>query len=185
MLNQCNFIGRLGQDPEIRYSANQKAIASISIGCTEKWKDQQGQPQERTEWVRCSAFGKLAEIMGEYLRKGSLVYVSGKMQTRKWQDQQGQDRYTTEIVVSEMKMLSSNQNNSQQSSQQQQQAGWGSQQQQQRAPQQQQQQRQQYNQQHAQQQSQPQYNEPPMDFDDDIPFGYIGIAHSNNLLHCL
>ena len=129
MLNQCNFIGRLGNDVEIRYLPDGKAAASISIGCSEKWKDKQtGEQKERTEWVRCVSFGKLAEIMGEYLRKGSLVYVSGKMQTKKWQDQSGQDRYTTEIVVSEMKMLSSNQNNGQQQQwpqQQQQQGGYG------------------------------------------------------------
>ena len=82
MLNQCNFIGRLGNDPEVRYMPDGKAAANISIGCSEKWKDKQtGEQKERTEWVRGSAFGKLAEIMGEYLRKGSLVYISGKMQT--------------------------------------------------------------------------------------------------------
>lgn len=163
MLNQCNFIGRLGNDPEIRYMPDGKAAANISIGCSEKWKDKQtGEQKERTEWVRCSAFGKLAEIMGEYLRKGSLVYISGKMQTRKWQDQSGQDRYTTEIVVSEMKMLGGNvggqggQNPQQPQQPQQapQQGGWGQ------------------PQQPAQQQQVPQqqYNEPSPDFDDDIPF---------------
>ena len=159
MLNQCNFIGRLGNDPEIRYMPDGKAAANISIGCSEKWRDKQtGEQKERTEWVRCSAFGKLAEIMGEYLRKGSLVYISGKMQTRKWQDQSGQDRYTTEIVVSEMKMLGGKSDNQvghghqkpQQPQQAPQQGGWGQPQQ----PQQQQQ----------------QYNDVPMDFDDDIPF---------------
>lgn len=156
MLNQCNFIGRLGNDPEIRYMPDGKAAANISIGCSEKWKDKQtGEQKERTEWVRCSAFGKLAEIMGEYLRKGSLVYISGKMQTRKWQDQSGQDRYTTEIVVSEMKMLggkSDNQVGQAPQQQQQQQGGWGQ------------------PHQHQQQQPQQQYNEPNPDFDDDIPF---------------
>lgn len=108
MLNKCDFIGRLGQDPEIRYMPDGKAAANISIGCSEKWKDKvTGEQKEKTEWVKCSAFGKLAEIMGEYLRKGSLVYVSGKMQTRKWQDQSGADRYTTEIVINDMKMLGS------------------------------------------------------------------------------
>lgn len=160
MLNQCNFIGRLGNDPEVRYMPDGKAAANISIGCSEKWKDKQtGEQKERTEWVRGSAFGKLAEIMGEYLRKGSLVYISGKMQTRKWQDQSGQDRYSTEIVISEMKMLGSKSDNQGQ----QQQGGWGQpqqpQQHQNRAPQQQ-----------APQQAQPQYNEPPQDFDLDIPF---------------
>lgn len=175
MLNQCNFIGRLGNDPEVRYMPDGKAAANISIGCSEKWKDKQtGEQKERTEWVRGSAFGKLAEIMGEYLRKGSLVYISGKMQTRKWQDQSGQDRYSTEIVISEMKMLGSKSDNQGQ----QQQGGWGQpqqpQKQQNRAPQQQ-----------APQQAQPQYNEPPMDFDDDIPFAPIGLMHNNNLMHCI
>lgn len=154
MLNQCNFIGRLGNDPEIRYMPDGKAAATISIGCSEKWKDKQTNEQrERTEWVRCVSFGKLAEIMGEYLRKGSLVYISGKMQTKKWQDQSGQDRYTTEIVVSEMKMLGGkgdNQGGQQSQQPQQQQGGWG-QPQQQQAPQQ-------------------QYGEPSYDFDDDCPF---------------
>lgn len=157
MLNQCNFIGRLGQNPEVKYSTTGTAVANISIGCSEKWKDKQGQQQERTEWVKCSAFGKLAEIMGEYLRKGALVYVSGKMQTRKWQDQNGKDRYTTEIVVSEMKMLGSKSDNQQPAQQHQPQ---------QNAPQQ-------------------QYNEPPMDFDDDIPFSPIGLQYGRNFLHVI
>ena len=107
-LNQCNFIGNLGKDPEMRYAANGNAICNISIGVSEKWKDKQtGQQNERTEWVRISAFGKLAEIMGQYLKKGSSVYISGRMQTRKWQDQSGQDRYTTEIIADQMQMLDS------------------------------------------------------------------------------
>ena len=161
MLNQCNFIGRLGNDPEVRYMPDGKVAANISIGCSEKWKDKQtGEQKERTEWVRGSAFGKLAEIMGEYLRKGSLVYISGKMQTRKWQDQSGQDRYSTEIVIGEMKMLGGKSDNQ---GQQQQQGGYGQ-------PQQPQQQRQAPQSQQAPQQAQPQYNEPPMDWDEDIPF---------------
>ena len=163
MLNQCNFIGRLGNDPEVRYMPDGKAAANISIGCSEKWKDKQtGEQKERTEWVRGSAFGKLAEIMGEYLRKGSLVYISGKMQTRKWQDQSGQDRYSTEIVINDMKMLSSKSENQGQQAPQQQ-GGWGQ-------PQQPQPQRQAPTSQQPPQQAQPQYNEPPMDFDDEIPF---------------
>ena len=150
MLNQCNFIGRLGQDVEIRYMPDGKAAANISIGCSEKWKDKQtGEQKERTEWVRGSAFGKLAEIMGEYLRKGSLVYISGKMQTRKWQDQTGQDRYSTEIVINEMKMLGSksdNQGQQQQGGYQQPQQQYSNQPQQQQAQQQYQQvQQNQYN----------------------------------------
>ena len=171
MLNQCNFIGRLGNDPEVRYMPDGKAAANISIGCSEKWKDKQnGEQKERTEWVRGSAFGKLAEIMGEYLRKGSLVYISGKMQTRKWQDQSGQDRYSTEIVISEMKMLGGKSDNQGQ----QQQGGQQQQQQQYNAPQQK-----------APQHTQPQYNEPPMDLDDDIPFAPVGLMYSNNLMHCI
>lgn len=155
MLNQCNFIGRLGQDPEVRYSTQGTAFCNISIGCREKWKDKQtGDPKERTEWVKCVAGGRLAEIMGEYLKKGSLVYVSGKMTTRKWQDQSGQDRYSTEIRVSEMKMLDSKSSNGQATNQ-----GQQSNQPQQRS---------QSSNNH--QANQAQYNEPPMDFDDDIPF---------------
>ena len=104
-LNQCNFIGNLGKDPEIRYMTNGDPIANFSIACSETWKDKQGEKQEKTEWVRISAFGKLAGIIGEYLKKGSQVYISGKMQTRKWQNKEGQDQYTTEIVANEMKML--------------------------------------------------------------------------------
>ncbi len=162
MLNQCNFIGRLGNDPEVRYLPDGKAAANISIGCSEKWKEKQtGEQKERTEWVRCASFGKLAEIMGEYLRKGSLVYVSGKMQTKKWQDQSGQDRYTTEIVISEMKMLGSKSEN--QGGQQQ--GGWGQPQQPTMQQSQPAQQQPQYN--TPPSQSQHQYNNPPVDFDDD------------------
>lgn len=117
-LNQCNFIGRLGQEPEIRYMPNGDAVANLSIAISEKWKDKQGQQQERTEWVRMTAYRKLAEIIGEYVSKGSLIYASGKMQTRKWQNQQGQDQYSTEIILSEMKMLSGNQSNKGQTNQQ-------------------------------------------------------------------
>lgn len=102
MLNQCNFIGNLGQDPDIRFTANQSAVANISLGCTHKYKDEQ-----HTEWVRGVAFGKTAEIIGEYLKKGSKVYISGRMQTNKWQDKEGNDRYTTEIIINDMKMLDS------------------------------------------------------------------------------
>ena len=107
-LNRCEFIGRLGQDPEIRYMPNGDAVANISIACGESWKDKNtGEKQERTEWVRVSAFKKLAEIIGEYLHKGSQVYISGKMRTRKWQDKDGNDRYTTEIIADQMQMLDS------------------------------------------------------------------------------
>lgn len=104
-LNQCNFIGNLGKDPEIRYLPNGDAVANFSIACTETWKDKQGEKQEKTEWVRVTAFGKLAQIISQYVVKGSQVFISGKMQTRKWQNKEGQEQYTTEIVANEMKML--------------------------------------------------------------------------------
>lgn len=100
MLNRCDFIGRLGRDPEIRHTNGGKQVASFSLACSEKFGG-----KESTEWVNAIAWEKLAEICGNYLQKGSLVYISGRMQTRKWQDQNGNDRYTTEIVVREMKML--------------------------------------------------------------------------------
>ena len=106
-LNLCQFIGRLGKDPDMRYTAEGKAIANLTIACSESWKDKQGNKQEKPEWVRISAFGKLAEIMGQYLKKGAQVYISGRMQTRKWQDKDGHDRYTTEIVADQLQMLDS------------------------------------------------------------------------------
>jgi single-strand DNA-binding protein len=103
------LIGRLGKDPEVRYMPNGDAVANFSIATTEKWKDKQsGQMQEKTEWHNLTVFGKLAEVCGKYLKKGGLAYFEGKIQTRKWQDKTtGADRYTTEVVVSEMKMLGS------------------------------------------------------------------------------
>lgn len=107
-VNKVILIGNLGEDPEVRYSASGAAITSISMATSESWKDKQtGQAQEKTEWHRVVFFNRLAEIAGEYLRKGSKVYVEGRLQTRKWQDQSGQDRYTTEIVAGEMQMLDS------------------------------------------------------------------------------
>ena len=102
MINQCNFIGRLGRDPETRYTQSGKAVASFSLACSEKRGG-----EETTEWVNVVAWEKLAEICGQYLVKGSLVFISGRMQTRKWQDKDGGTRYTTEIVAREMKMLDS------------------------------------------------------------------------------
>jgi len=99
-VNKVIIVGNLGQDPEVRYTPGGAAITNISIATSDSWKDKNsGQMQEKTEWHRVVFFGKLAEIAGEYLRKGSQVYVEGKLQTRKWQDKQGQDKYTTEIVV--------------------------------------------------------------------------------------
>lgn len=107
-VNKVILVGNLGQDPEVRYMPNGNAVANITVATSETWKDQQGQQQEKTEWHRVVMFGKLAEITGEYLRKGSQVYLEGKLQTRKWKDQSGQDRYSTEVVVDQggsMQML--------------------------------------------------------------------------------
>ncbi|EMY0636077.1 single-stranded DNA-binding protein [Providencia rettgeri] len=149
-VNKVILIGHLGQDPEIRYMPNGGAVANLTLATSESWRDKQsGEVRDKTEWHRVCIFGKSAEVAGEYLRKGSQVYIEGSLQTRKWQDQSGQDRYTTEVVVNiggSMQMLGGNGNSNQ--------AG---------------------NQQTARQpqQSQPQapQNQPPMDFDDDmIPF---------------
>ena len=107
-VNKVILVGNLGADPEVRYTQNSTAIANLSIATSETWKDKQtGEPREQTEWHRCVAYRRLAEIAGEYLKKGSKVYVEGRLQTRKWQGQDGQDRYTTEIVINEMQMLDS------------------------------------------------------------------------------
>lgn len=104
-VNKVILVGNLGRDPEVRYMPDGAAIANISVATTDTWKDKNGERQERTEWHRVAFFGKLAEIVGEYLKKGSQVYVEGRLQTRKWQDKEGQDRYTTEIVADRMQML--------------------------------------------------------------------------------
>jgi single-strand DNA-binding protein len=107
-VNKVILIGNLGNDPDIRYTAGGAAVANISLATAESWRDKEsGEKQERTEWHRVVFFGRLAEIVGEYLRKGSQVYVEGRLQTRKWQDKEGTDRYTTEIVANEMQMLGS------------------------------------------------------------------------------
>jgi single-strand DNA-binding protein len=157
-VNKVIIVGNLGQDPEVKYMPNGNAVANISIATSESWKDKQGAQQEKTEWHRVVLFSKLAEIAGEYLKKGSQVYIEGKLQTRKWQDQNGQDRYTTEIIVQgfdgKMQMLSgANGGGQNQANAQQNNGGWGQ-------PQQPQ-----------QPQQAPQGQQmPPMDFDDDIPF---------------
>jgi len=105
-INKAILVGHLGRDPEIRYAASGAAIANVSVATSESWKDKQtGENQERTEWHRVVFFGRLAEIVGEYLKKGSQIYVEGRIQTRKWQDKDGNDRYTTEIVANDMQML--------------------------------------------------------------------------------
>ncbi len=99
-INKVILVGNLGQDPEVKHTPDGAAITTISIATSESWKDKNsGESKEKTEWHRVAFFGKLAEIAGEYLRKGSQVYVEGKLQTRKWQDKTGQDRYTTEVVI--------------------------------------------------------------------------------------
>jgi single-strand DNA-binding protein len=106
-INKVILIGNLGRDPETRYLPDGGAVTNISVATTDVWKDKSGEKQERTEWHRVAFFGRLAEIAGEYLKKGSPVYIEGRLQTRKWQDKEGQDRYTTEIVANDMKMLGS------------------------------------------------------------------------------
>lgn len=150
-VNKVILIGHLGQDPEIRYMPSGGAVANLTLATSESWRDKQtGEMKDRTEWHRVCIFGKLAEIAGEYLRKGSQVYIEGSLQTRKWQDQSGQDRYTTEVVVNvggTMQMLGGNGGN-QAGSQKPQNQGWVQ----------------------PQQPQEPQ-NEPPMNFDDqEIPF---------------
>ncbi len=164
-VNKVILVGNLGGDPEVRYMPNGGAVANITVATSETWRDKTtGEQREKTEWHRVALFGKLAEVAGEYLRKGSQVYIEGQLQTRKWQDQSGQDRYTTEVVVQgyngTMQMLGGRAGGPAASAPEQQ-GGWGKPQQpaaQQSRPQQ------------SPQQSAPQYNEPPMDFDDDIPF---------------
>ncbi|MDG3084804.1 single-stranded DNA-binding protein [Vibrio hannami] len=175
-VNKVILVGNLGGDPEVRYMPSGGAVANITVATSETWRDKAtGEQREKTEWHRVALFGKLAEVAGEYLRKGSQVYIEGQLQTRKWQDQSGQDRYTTEVVVQgfngTMQMLGGRGQQGQGAPAmggQQQQGGWG--QPQQPVQQQPMQQTQQPAQQQPPQQAQPQYNEPPMDFDDDIPF---------------
>lgn len=105
-VNKVILIGNLGNDPDIRFTQNQKQVANVSLATSDQWTDRQtGQKQERTEWHKVVFFDRLAEIVGQYLKKGSKVYIEGKLQTRKWQNQQGIDQYTTEIVANEMQML--------------------------------------------------------------------------------
>jgi single-strand DNA-binding protein len=106
-VNKVILIGNLGADPETRYLPSGDAVTNIRIATTEKWRDKGGEQQEHTEWHRIAFFGKLAEIAGEYLKKGSPVYVEGRIRTRKWQDKEGQDKYSTEIVADRMQLLGS------------------------------------------------------------------------------
>ncbi|WP_337135897.1 single-stranded DNA-binding protein [Proteus terrae] len=164
-VNKVLLIGHLGQDPEMRYLPNGDAVTNITLATSDSWKDRQsGETKERVEWHRVVIFGKLAEIAGEYLRKGSQVYIEGQLQTRKWQDQNGQDRYSTEVVVNingSMQMLGNNNQASSQKSQ-------PSPHQHGRSPQQ-----------------SPKHNEPSMDFDDDIPFAPIGLPYPRIAIHII
>ncbi len=105
-VNKVIVVGNLGNDPDTKYMPSGSAVTNLSVATNESWKDKQtGEQKERTEWHRVAMFGRLAEIAAEYLRKGSMVYIEGKLRTRKWQDQQGNDRYSTEIIADEMQML--------------------------------------------------------------------------------
>ncbi|MFT5135838.1 MAG: single-strand DNA-binding protein [Arenicella sp.] len=163
-INKVILVGNLGNDPEVRYAANGSAIANISVATTDSWKDKNtGEQQDRTEWHRVVMFNRLGEIAGEYLKKGSQVYIEGRLQTRKWQDQSGQDKYSTEIVASEMQMLGGRGGGGGEM------GGDGGYQ----APQQRQQAPQQQGGQQRDQQASPRpavQPQPSNDFDDDIPF---------------
>ncbi len=176
-VNKVILVGNLGQDPEIRYMPNGSAVANMTLATSESWRDKAtGEQKEKTEWHRVVLFGKLAEVAGEYLKKGSQVYIEGALQTRKWTDQAGVEKYTTEVVVNvggTMQMLGGRTGGGapagggQASGDQGAQGGWGKPQQPQGG-----------NQFSGGQQARPaaqnnapaQNNEPPMDFDDDIPF---------------
>jgi single-strand DNA-binding protein len=162
-INKVIILGTLGQDPEVKYMPSGGAVCNLSLATSEQWNDKAtGEKKEKTEWHRVVIFGKLAEVAGEYLRKGSQVYIEGKLRTQKWTDQSGAEKYTTEIVLQPMNGVmqmiggKSSDNGNQQSQQRQQsgsnqQSGWGKPQQPSSTP-------------------KPLANEPPMDFDDDIPF---------------
>lgn len=147
-VNKAIIIGRLGKEPDIKVMPNGNHVANLTVATSEKWKDQQGQQQESTEWHRITIYGKLAEIAGQYLQKGSQAYFEGKITTRKWQDNNGQDRYTTEIVANTMQMLDSKGEGKPQGYQNQPNPTYGK----------------------AQQAQQPQAPSGDMDFDDSIPF---------------
>jgi len=106
-VNKVILVGRLGKDPETRYMPNGEAVTNCTLATSENWKDKNGEKQEKTEWHNLTFYRRLAEVAGEYLKKGSMIYVEGKITTRKWQDKEGKDRYTTDIIVNEMQMLGS------------------------------------------------------------------------------
>ncbi|ORM92192.1 single-stranded DNA-binding protein [Pantoea cypripedii] len=176
-VNKVIIVGHLGQDPEVRYMPNGNAVTGLNLATSETWRDKQtGENRENTEWHRVVLFGKLAEVAGEYLRKGSQVYIEGQLRTRKWTDNSGTDRWTTEIVVGvngTMQMLGGGRNNGTSTTGNNapsgQQSGWGEPQQPQQTP------------------SAPRNtaNEPPMDFDDDIPFAPLGLSIPNHALYAI
>jgi len=171
-VNKVILVGNLGNDPEMKYTADGRAIANLSIATSEQWKDKNtGETQTKTEWHRVVFFNRLGEIAGEYLKKGSQIYIEGKLQTRKWTDQSGADRYTTEIVGNELQMLGGNAQQGQQQQRPQQQQQQQQQPQQQQPQQQRPQQQQQQPQQQQPQQQRPQQQQQQMtSIDDDIPF---------------
>lgn len=107
-INKVILVGRLGNDPDVRYTASESAVTTVSLATSEKWNDKQGQPQSRTEWHRVIFFGKLAEVAGKYLKKGSQIYVEGSIRTNKYTDKNGIERYATDINANEMQMLGGN-----------------------------------------------------------------------------
>ena len=169
-VNRVTILGNLGNDPEVKYTQSGSAIANLTVATSESWNDKAtGEKREAVEWHRVVLFGKLAEVAGEYLRKGSQVYIEGQLRTRKWTDQSGQEKYTTEIVVGMngvMQMLGGKQEGKPQ-----QQSGWG-----------------QHQQPKPQQQSKPASSgphEPPGNFDDDIPFAPIGLQYGKSRIYAL
>ncbi|WP_272654087.1 MULTISPECIES: single-stranded DNA-binding protein [unclassified Providencia] len=189
-VNKVILVGNVGQDPEVRYMPNGGAVANLTLATSETWRDKQtGESKEKTEWHRVVLFGKLAEITGEFVKKGSQIYIEGALQTRKWTDQAGVEKYTTEVVVNvggTMQMLggrqggNDNQNNNAGSNQ-----GWG--QPQQPQPNNNQTPAQQLNQ-RSQGQNQPQghgNSSQPIDFDDDIPFAGLGASFGKHTIHAI
>lgn len=180
-INKVILIGNLGADPEVRYAPSGGAIANITVATSESWTDKQtNEKKEQTEWHRVVIYQRLAEIAGEYLRKGSKVYIEGRLRTRKWQDNQGVERYTTEIIASELQMLDGVSNNGVPQPQ----AGQNRQ-----APAQPAARPQQTG--YSQRPAAPAQNQmasaqmaPPIDFDDDIPFAPIGLQ-CKRILHCM
>jgi len=167
-VNRVTLVGHLGNDPEARYMPNGNAVVTLSLATSESWKNKQGVLQERTEWHRISVFNKLAEICAEYLKKGSLIYLEGKLRTRKWQDQQGNDRYSTEIIMQELQMLGGKpkQNGEPPAS------GYNNPDGSPMTPEQ------------VKNAGKPPISEPDFDFDDDIPFAPIGLQY-RQLLNCI